>query len=619
MIEVLISLVLTGLIGGVVVAVILTSLNAADSTTAEINDSNDAALVSSFLIRDGQSSGGIDPTTATATAGVSTTDAAGCAPAGALVVRFSWIEHTSASSHTPTVVTYAFDSVAQTLTRRICKDGSATGTDVLLGSHVKSATATCQRGVQVDTTCSRPTAVSLALTGSGIRAPYSTTLTASLRSATSQLMIVNPTSTSLPAGEVGVAYRSTRLTTIGATAPTSWSQTTGLPAGLSIDGNGVIAGTPTVAGQFTVNATIADKWAATARRTYSVAISAPLAVVWSSLPNGKVGVAYSATPGSASGGTLPYVWTQTGLPAGLTFDSATGKIAGTPTLAGTSALTITVTDSLGAAAQKSYSLVVDPSNVCVAPTPTTWHGEYFANNSVSGTPTMTREDADINFVWGTSSPGPGIPNDNFSIRWTKTPNLDPGTYTFTLDADAGARLFIDDVAVIDNWNGVKSSTVTRFLTGWHALRVEYRDKNGNARALLTTTFAAVAPVDNNGVSATSAVPNSQGWFGESNILLNTTDTITDMSATIMVAQTPGVTYHGQWQNIQKDDVVEGTATSCGFIFYTFTLKQTKTIGTGSWVLAAQWDGTGTIHPTSGDTWTLTVRTSKGVKTFSGTF
>ena len=142
LIEVLISLVLSGLIAGVVVSVILTSLNAADSTTAEINDSNDAALVSSFLIRDGQASGGIEPSTASATAGVSTSDPAGCTQTGALVVRFSWIEHSSATVHTPTVVTYAFNSTAQTLSRQICTGGSATGSVVLLGSHVTSAAAT---------------------------------------------------------------------------------------------------------------------------------------------------------------------------------------------------------------------------------------------------------------------------------------------------------------------------------------------------------------------------------------------------------------------------------------------------------------------------------------------
>ncbi len=49
---------------------------------------------------------------------------------------------------------------------------------------------------------------------------------------------------------------------------------------------------------------------------------------------------------SASGQTLTY--TATGLPAGLSINSATGLITGTPTTAGTSTVTVTATDTTGA-------------------------------------------------------------------------------------------------------------------------------------------------------------------------------------------------------------------------------------------------------------------------------
>jgi len=48
---------------------------------------------------------------------------------------------------------------------------------------------------------------------------------------------------------------------------------------------------------------------------------------------------------SASGGTAPYSWVATGLPAGLSINAGTGQITGTPTTAGTSSVTLTVTDS----------------------------------------------------------------------------------------------------------------------------------------------------------------------------------------------------------------------------------------------------------------------------------
>ncbi len=61
---------------------------------------------------------------------------------------------------------------------------------------------------------------------------------------------------------------------------------------------------------------------------------------------------------SASGGTPPYTWSVTGLPAGLSA-SASGAISGTPTTAGTSTVTATVTDSAGKTGTATFSWTVN--------------------------------------------------------------------------------------------------------------------------------------------------------------------------------------------------------------------------------------------------------------------
>ncbi len=362
LIELVIAIVLSGLIAGVVVAALITSLNAADSTTAQVNDSTDTGLVSTFLIRDAQSSGGIDPATAQpggATLGVSKSDWGGCAQSAALVVRFSWVDHTSAAVRSTIVVTYAYNSSTQVLTRRTCTDGAA-GADVVLGRHLTSAVATCQVDNQIlDANCTarHPISVLLALTGSGVRAPLSATLSASLRTARSQLTITSPAGTSLPTGQVGIAYPSTTVATVGAAIPTTWTAP-GLPAGLSIDAVGRVSGTPTVSGVFTAMATVTDAMGITVQKAYSITINPALSVVWAaSLPNGNVGVAYSAPTGTASAGTTPYTWSATGLPLGLSVN-ATGGVVGTPTAPGTYPVTIRVTDASGASAQKLYSITI---------------------------------------------------------------------------------------------------------------------------------------------------------------------------------------------------------------------------------------------------------------------
>ncbi|MCA9956409.1 MAG: hypothetical protein KC434_16890, partial [Anaerolineales bacterium] len=60
-----------------------------------------------------------------------------------------------------------------------------------------------------------------------------------------------------------------------------------------------------------------------------------------------------------------------------------------------------------------------------------WKGEYFNNRTLTGSPTLVRDDANINFNWGSGIPDNGLPADNFSVRWTRTINFPAGSYRFT--------------------------------------------------------------------------------------------------------------------------------------------------------------------------------------------
>jgi hypothetical protein len=61
---------------------------------------------------------------------------------------------------------------------------------------------------------------------------------------------------------------------------------------------------------------------------------------------------------SASGGTPPYTWSATGLPAGLSINSSTGQITGTPTTEGTYSVTVTATG--GGSGSASFTWTVNP-------------------------------------------------------------------------------------------------------------------------------------------------------------------------------------------------------------------------------------------------------------------
>lgn len=92
------------------------------------------------------------------------------------------------------------------------------------------------------------------------------------------------------------------------------------------------------------------------------AAGATLAVATSSLAGADVSVAYSQTL-SASGGTAPYTWSVSAgsLPAGLSLNTSTGVISGTPTTAGTSSPTFQVADANANTATKALPITVHPA------------------------------------------------------------------------------------------------------------------------------------------------------------------------------------------------------------------------------------------------------------------
>jgi subtilisin family serine protease len=87
-------------------------------------------------------------------------------------------------------------------------------------------------------------------------------------------------------------------------------------------------------------------------------------ITTTSLPEGTVGDAYSATL-QAAGGTPPYTWSldSGSLPSSLSLDTSTGAIAGTPTSAGTFSFTARVTDSASQSDTQALSITVAPAPV----------------------------------------------------------------------------------------------------------------------------------------------------------------------------------------------------------------------------------------------------------------
>ncbi|WP_421546572.1 putative Ig domain-containing protein [Pseudomonas sp. QD4] len=171
---------------------------------------------------------------------------------------------------------------------------------------------------------------------------------------------INVSPSTLGAMTINTAFSSS-LSATGGTAPYTYALTAGsLPTGLSLNTTtGIISGTPTAAGSYNFTVTATDANGATGARAYSVAISAPTLVLTpASLGAGTTGSPYSATF-STSGGTAPYTYSVTGsLPAGMTLNTSSGVLSGTPTASGSYNLTITATDANAANTSKAYTLTI---------------------------------------------------------------------------------------------------------------------------------------------------------------------------------------------------------------------------------------------------------------------
>jgi hypothetical protein len=177
--------------------------------------------------------------------------------------------------------------------------------------------------------------------------------------------VTNPGSQS---GTVGTAASLQISASDSASGQTLTYSATGLPAGLSINSStGLISGTPTTAGSNSVVVTVKDTTGATGTADFTWTINSAtgntVTVTNPGSQTGTVGTAASlqiSASDSASGQTLTY--SATGLPAGLSINSSTGLISGTPTTAGSNSVAVTVKDTTGATGTADFTWTINPAS-----------------------------------------------------------------------------------------------------------------------------------------------------------------------------------------------------------------------------------------------------------------
>ncbi|MBS1801638.1 MAG: hypothetical protein JSS95_17645 [Acidobacteria bacterium] len=236
--------------------------------------------------------------------------------------------------------------------------------------------------------------------------------------ANTALTITSPST--LPSGVVSTFY-SAPLTATGGTSPYTWSIKGCAGAcntGLGFSNSGLLSGTPINAGTSTFTFAVTDSKGQTASAPMNIAIGAatappattapptsPLSITSSStLPNGSVSAAYSASL-SATGGTTPYAWTIRSCSgvcdAGLSLSQA-GAFSGTPTQSGATTYNVVVSDANGQTASASLNLTVAAA---AAPNPSGANYYVSPSGSNSGSCTQSSPCATPDYAFNRASPG----------------------------------------------------------------------------------------------------------------------------------------------------------------------------------------------------------------------
>jgi len=219
------------------------------------------------------------------------------------------------------------------------------------------------------------------------------------------------TPTGLTSGDIGSPY-SQAITVTGCTLPYTFSisqtpfSANTLPPGLGLtqpakgSSSAVISGTPTSAAgsPYSFNVTVTEANKGTNTETFAISINPQLAIAASSpLPTATVGQPYSQSL-MPTGGTQPYESISLDVPPpGMTLDSPSGLLHGTPPAGSASStpytFTATLIDNLASEVHKTFQLSIMNAQPLLSISPTTLNftaangGPPPANQAISITPT----------------------------------------------------------------------------------------------------------------------------------------------------------------------------------------------------------------------------------------
>ena len=342
----------------------------------------------------------------------------------------------------------------------------------------------------------------------------------------------------------------------------------------------VLSGTPTTAATTALTYTVTDERGSTASATFDITVATGVALnapTEQTYTMGRPIPALTLPPATGGTGTLTYTLTGPSDAAlsqavpGLTFNTTSRVLSGTPTTTATTALTYTVTDERGSTSSATFDITVAAQVAVTVPNDQTYTmGQTITDLTLpaatggTGTLTYTLRDGTGNDVDTTDNAMPGLTFNTTSRVLSGTPTTQvttPLTYTVTdqngSTASAGFSITVNEAdtapafttgetipaQTYEQNTAITPLTLPLATGGNGAITYTLTGPNGMDVSELPTglTYAANARTITGTPTATTAAPLAFTWTAadtDDNTAADDTDTL-DFTLTVNEAEVPG--------------------------------------------------------------------------------